>query len=165
VNPRSSRTFGSAPRSKRRCDPDLRRKASPVEGAEGRVRARRARGQHDRDIIDTVGINADGTFPKTNGEQTRRALAIIRAAIEALGGRLEDIVRTRMFVIGISRWERSAPCGELLRCAPPQPSHPSGAGCRPLLGPLGPAREVGGNGEGFTIVVMTDRSTEQMFPA
>jgi enamine deaminase RidA (YjgF/YER057c/UK114 family) len=56
-------------------------------------------------VTGTVGIDADGTFPSTMGEQTRRALAIIRAAIEALGGRLEHVVRTRMFVTDISRWE------------------------------------------------------------
>ena len=56
-------------------------------------------------VTGTVGIAADGTFPKTAGEQTRRALTIIRAAIEALGGRLEDVVRTRMFVTDISKWE------------------------------------------------------------
>ncbi len=56
-------------------------------------------------VTGTVGINADGTFPATMGEQTRRALAIVGAAIEALGGRLEHVVRTRMFVTDISRWE------------------------------------------------------------
>jgi enamine deaminase RidA (YjgF/YER057c/UK114 family) len=56
-------------------------------------------------ITGTVGVNADGTFPKTVGEQTRRALQIIQAAIEALGGKIEDVVRTRMFVTDISQWE------------------------------------------------------------
>ena len=56
-------------------------------------------------ITGTVGVNADGTFPKTIGEQTRRALQIIQAAIEALGGKIEDVVRTRMFVTNISQWE------------------------------------------------------------
>ena len=56
-------------------------------------------------ITGTVGVNADGTFPKTVGEQTRRALQIVQAAIEALGGRIEDVVRTRMFVTDISQWE------------------------------------------------------------
>ena len=56
-------------------------------------------------ITGTVGINADGTFPKTAGEQTRRALTIIRAAIEALGGCIDDVIRTRMFVIDIAKWE------------------------------------------------------------
>jgi enamine deaminase RidA (YjgF/YER057c/UK114 family) len=56
-------------------------------------------------VTGTVGINADGTFPPSIAEQTRRALVIVRAAVEALGGRLEDIVRTRMFVTDISQWE------------------------------------------------------------
>jgi enamine deaminase RidA (YjgF/YER057c/UK114 family) len=56
-------------------------------------------------VTGTVGIHADGTFPKTAGEQTRRALQIIQAAIEALGGRLDDVVRTRLFVTDISQWE------------------------------------------------------------
>jgi enamine deaminase RidA (YjgF/YER057c/UK114 family) len=56
-------------------------------------------------ITGTVGVNADGTFPKTIAEQTRRALQIIQAAIEALGGKIEDVVRTRMFVTDISQWE------------------------------------------------------------
>ena len=56
-------------------------------------------------ITGTVGVNTDGTFPKTVGEQTRRALQIIQAAIEALGGKIDDVVRTRMFVTDISQWE------------------------------------------------------------
>jgi len=56
-------------------------------------------------VCGTVGVNADGSYPSTIGEQTRRALAIIRAAIEALGGRLTDVVRTRMFVTDIAQWE------------------------------------------------------------
>jgi enamine deaminase RidA (YjgF/YER057c/UK114 family) len=56
-------------------------------------------------ITGTVGVNADGTFPKTVAEQTRRALQIIQAAIEGLGGKIEDVVRTRMFVTDISQWE------------------------------------------------------------
>ncbi len=56
-------------------------------------------------VTGTVGIFADGTFPKSAGDQTRRALAIIAAAIEALGGRVDDVVRTRMFVTDISKWQ------------------------------------------------------------
>jgi enamine deaminase RidA (YjgF/YER057c/UK114 family) len=56
-------------------------------------------------VCGTVGVNADGTYPPTMGEQTQRALAIIRAAIEALGGKLEHVVRTRMFVTDIEQWE------------------------------------------------------------
>ena len=53
----------------------------------------------------TVGLEADGTYPATIGAQARRALAIIRAAIEALGGRMEDVVRTRMFVTDIAAFD------------------------------------------------------------
>ncbi len=59
-------------------------------------------------VTGTVGINADGTYVPSVTEQTRRALEIIRAALEALGGRLEHVIRTRMFVTDISRWEEVA---------------------------------------------------------
>ena len=39
-------------------------------------------------VSGTVGIDADGTYAPSITEQTRRALEIIRAALEALGGRL-----------------------------------------------------------------------------
>src|SRR5438552_13689139 len=59
-------------------------------------------------VTGTVGINADGTYSKSLEEQTRRSLAIIRAAIEALGGRLEHVIRTRMYVTDVSKWEQVA---------------------------------------------------------
>jgi enamine deaminase RidA (YjgF/YER057c/UK114 family) len=59
-------------------------------------------------VTGCVGINADGTYAKTIGEQAARSLAIIRAAVEALGGKLEHIIRTRMFVTDVSRWEEVA---------------------------------------------------------
>ena len=59
-------------------------------------------------VTGTVGINADGSYAKTMGEQTRRSLAIIRAAIEAMGGRMEQVIRTRMFVTDVSKWEEVA---------------------------------------------------------
>ncbi len=36
--------------------------------------------------------------------QARRCLEIVEEALSALGARLEDVVRTRMFVTDISRW-------------------------------------------------------------
>ena len=59
-------------------------------------------------VTGTVGINADGTYAPTMGEQTRRSLSIIKAAVEALGGKCEHIIRTRMFVTDVSKWEEVA---------------------------------------------------------
>jgi len=59
-------------------------------------------------VTGCVGINADGTYSKSLGEQTRRSLAIIRAAVEALGGTMEQVIRTRMFVTNVSKWEEVA---------------------------------------------------------
>src|SRR5690348_10173751 len=59
-------------------------------------------------VTGTVGVNADGTYAKTIGEQTRRSLAIIAAALEALGADLKHVIRTRMFVTDVSKWEEVA---------------------------------------------------------
>ena len=59
-------------------------------------------------VTGSVGINADGTYSKSLGDQTRRSLAIIRAAIESLGGRIENVIRTRMYVTDVSKWEEVA---------------------------------------------------------
>jgi enamine deaminase RidA (YjgF/YER057c/UK114 family) len=39
------------------------------------------------------------------GLQTRQALANIRAALERAGARLEDVVRTRIYVRDIGQWQ------------------------------------------------------------
>src|SRR5215212_2363771 len=59
-------------------------------------------------VTGTVGINADGTYSTSMGEQTRRSLQIIAAAIEGLGGQLKHVVRTRMYVTDVSKWEEVA---------------------------------------------------------
>lgn len=59
-------------------------------------------------VTGTVGVNADGTYSKSLGEQTRRSLQIIQAAIEALGGRMDQVIRTRMFVTNVSQWQEVA---------------------------------------------------------
>jgi enamine deaminase RidA (YjgF/YER057c/UK114 family) len=56
-------------------------------------------------VTGTVGLGADRKFAAGAAAQARRALEIIRAAIEALGGQLTDVVRTRIFVTDISQWE------------------------------------------------------------
>jgi enamine deaminase RidA (YjgF/YER057c/UK114 family) len=45
------------------------------------------------------------THPGDAGAQTRQALDILRDALERAGFTLNDVVRTRMFVTDISRWE------------------------------------------------------------
>ena len=49
----------------------------------------------------------DGTVahPGDAAAQTRHALQIVREALERAGFTLADVVRTRMFVTDISRWE------------------------------------------------------------
>ncbi len=59
-------------------------------------------------VTGTVGVNADGSYSPSMGEQARRSLAIVRAAIEALGGRVDQVIRTRMFVTDVSKWEEVA---------------------------------------------------------
>ncbi len=59
-------------------------------------------------VTGTVGINADGTYSPNLSDQTRRSLAIIQAAIEALGGRIDQVIRTRMYVTDVSKWEQVA---------------------------------------------------------
>jgi enamine deaminase RidA (YjgF/YER057c/UK114 family) len=40
-------------------------------------------------------------------DQTRRALEIIIAAIEILGGKASDVVRTRIYVTDIAQWREA----------------------------------------------------------
>lgn len=62
-------------------------------------------------------IAVSGTAPIKDGQtacpgdvygQTRVTLDIIKKAVEDAGGRLEDVVRTRIFLTDISRWEEAA---------------------------------------------------------
>jgi enamine deaminase RidA (YjgF/YER057c/UK114 family) len=59
-------------------------------------------------VTGTVGINADGTYSKSMKEQAQRSLAIIIAALKALGARPEHVIRTRMYVTDVSQWEEVA---------------------------------------------------------
>ena len=59
-------------------------------------------------VTGTVGINADGTYPPALADQTRRSLQIIQAALESLGANLTDVIRTRMFVTNVAKWEEIA---------------------------------------------------------
>ena len=55
-------------------------------------------------VSGTVGAEPDGTFSASARAQTHRSLATIIAAIEALGGKVSDVVRTRIFVSDIAQW-------------------------------------------------------------
>ena len=59
-------------------------------------------------VTGTVGVNPDGSYAPAVGDQARRALNIIRAAIESLGGRMEHVIRTRMYVADVTKWEEIA---------------------------------------------------------
>jgi enamine deaminase RidA (YjgF/YER057c/UK114 family) len=59
-------------------------------------------------VTGTVGVNADGSYSPSMEQQARRSLAIVVAAVKALGGKAEHIVRTRMFVTDVKRWEEVA---------------------------------------------------------
>ncbi len=65
------------------------------------------------------------------GEQAREALRRIQLALEQAGARLEDVVRTRMFVTDISRWQEVGRAhGEVfgeIRPAVTRPSCPGGS--------------------------------------
>ena len=78
-------------------------KWEPIMGYSRAVRA----GSHIA-VTGSVGVNADGSYAKSMGEQTARSLAIVRAAVEALGGRIEHVIRTRMYVTDVSKWEEVA---------------------------------------------------------
>ena len=59
-------------------------------------------------VTGTVGVNPDGSYAPAVGDQARRSLNIIRAAIESLGGKMEHVIRTRVYVTDVSKWEEVA---------------------------------------------------------
>lgn len=73
---------------------------SPYEPVIGFSRAVRS-GQS----IYVSGTGPVGAEPADVATQTRHALEIIRGVIEKAGGRLEDVVRTRMYLVAAEDWE------------------------------------------------------------
>ena len=61
-------------------------------------------------VAGTAPLAADGTTVGAGDVyvQTRRCLEITRAAIEAAGGTLEDVTRTRILLVDMSRWRDAA---------------------------------------------------------
>lgn len=59
-------------------------------------------------VSGTVGLRPDGSVAPDAYSQTQRALEIIRDALEKAGARMEDVVRTRLFVTNIDDFEQVA---------------------------------------------------------
>jgi enamine deaminase RidA (YjgF/YER057c/UK114 family) len=74
----------------------------PVVGYSRVVRA----GPHVH-VSGCAAVGADGVLlgGASPYEQARQALANVEAALAQAGARLEDVVRTRIYVTDISRWE------------------------------------------------------------
>lgn len=64
----------------------------------------------DRILVSgSTASGADGALGIADAaEQTRAVLEIIQSAVESLGGRLSDVVRTRIYVKDIALWESVA---------------------------------------------------------
>ena len=57
-------------------------------------------------VSGTVGVMPDGSVAEGDAyAQAKRAIEIIEAALRQAGASLRDVVRTRMYVTDISRWE------------------------------------------------------------
>lgn len=59
-------------------------------------------------VTGTVGVNADGTYGKTVGEQCRRSLDIILASLHALGADVRHVIRTRIYTTQLDQWQEIA---------------------------------------------------------
>lgn len=77
---------------------------SPWEEKVGYCRAIRV-GSHVF-VTGTTGIGPDGKVVSADAyEQAKRCFEIIRNVLAELGAQMSDVVRTRMFVTDISRWQ------------------------------------------------------------
>jgi len=81
---------------------------SPFERPIGFSRAMRVR--NTIAVSGTAPLGPDGktVAPGDLYRQTVRCLEIIVEAVTKLGGRKEDIIRTRVFLTDVSRWEEAA---------------------------------------------------------
>lgn len=56
-------------------------------------------------VSGTTGTNAEGKVEGDAYAQTKQALANVKAALEKAGARVEDVVRTRIYMADIKEWE------------------------------------------------------------
>jgi isochorismate pyruvate lyase len=88
---------------------------APWESRVGYCRALRA-GDH----IYVTGTTAVGALEQGAYGQARRCLEIVEKALRELGASMADVVRTRMFVTDISKWEEFGRAhGEVFAGHPP----------------------------------------------
>jgi enamine deaminase RidA (YjgF/YER057c/UK114 family) len=73
---------------------------SPYEPVIGFSRAVRV-----GNTVHVSGTGPVGADDADAGTQTRHTLEIIRAALEKAGARMEDVVRTRMYLTHVDDWE------------------------------------------------------------
>jgi len=73
---------------------------SPFEEQAGFTRALRT---GNRIVVSgTIGVEEDGSVAPDAGAQADRCFGLIRQYVEQLGGRMDDVVRARMFVTDIA---------------------------------------------------------------
>jgi len=59
-------------------------------------------------VAGTAPIPADGDPPEGAYEQARLCLEIVGGALERAGARLEDVVRTRIYIVDVDDWQEVA---------------------------------------------------------
>ena len=79
---------------------------SPFEPVVGFSRAVRA--GNIVSVAGTVGRRPDGSFPDGVYEQARQAMETIAGALAEAGASLTDVVRTRIYLLDLDRWEELA---------------------------------------------------------
>jgi enamine deaminase RidA (YjgF/YER057c/UK114 family) len=79
---------------------------SPYEAVVGFSRAVVAGGAVH--VAGTAPIPADGDPPEGAYEQARLCLEIVGGALERAGARLEDVVRTRIYITDVEDWQEVA---------------------------------------------------------
>jgi len=69
--------------------------------------SRAIRNDHLVEVSGTVSVDENGKVVGKNDayEQTRYVLSKIKTALEQVGAKLEDVVRTRMYVTDINNWQ------------------------------------------------------------